>query len=188
MNITRLSRRLAPILLLAALSMPCISSGQQQAPAATAPQPGGETLLKPADLTGKMPAEVFFRGRSATVQMRNSGGVRYADGMLTLAAMVDTSGYSSGVQQKYQAYLLTEVALVIEGHGIPPGAYGVGFVEGNRFLVMDIGAHDLFSATSVKDAALRRPMPMQVLAAPEAHQYRLYAGRSYVTFTRARHD
>ena len=60
-----------------------------------------------------MPAQVFFRGQSATVQMRNSGGIRYADGMFTIMALVDTSGYSSGIQQKYQAYLITEVPLQV---------------------------------------------------------------------------
>jgi hypothetical protein len=29
---------------------------------------------------------------------------------------------------------------------------------------------------------------MQLLAAPEAHAYRLYAGRAYVTFMRAAHE
>jgi hypothetical protein len=187
MNIIRFSHRFAPILLLAALALPPICA-QQQPATANAEQPSTETLLKPPDLTGKMPAEVFFRGQSATVQMRNSGGVHYPDGMLTLAALVDTSGYSTGIQQKYQAYLLTEVTLVIDGHRLPPGAYGVGFVAGDRFVVMDIAAHDLFSAQSVKDDALRRPMPMQLLAAPEAHAYRLYAGRAYITFVRAAHE
>ncbi len=185
MNIFRSAYSFAPVLLFAVLAAPPISTAQQPPAASNAQQSLAETVLKPADLAGKMPSDVFFRGQSATVQMRNSGGVRYTDGMLTLAGLVDTSGYSSGIQQKYQAYLLTEVTLIIGGHRLAPGAYGVGFVAGDRFLVMDIGAHDLFSATSVKDDSLRRPMPMQVLAAPDAHQYRLYAGRMYTTFTRA---
>ncbi|MGI8772635.1 MAG: hypothetical protein ACR2JE_14515 [Acidobacteriaceae bacterium] len=186
MNFIRSSHCFGPMLLLAALTLPPISAAQQQP--ATTQQASTETILKPADLTGKMPAEVFFRGQSATVQLRNSGGVRYTDGMLTLVGLVDTSGYSSGIQQKYQAYLLTEVTLIMDGHRLPPGAYGVGFVAGDRFVVMDIGEHDLFSAKSIRDDTLHRPTPMQVLAAPEAHQYRLYAGRAYTTFMRAAHE
>ena len=91
-----------------------------------------------------MPATVFFRGQAANVQARNSGGVKLPDGMFVLCALVDTSGYSSAVQQKYQAYFITEVTLDIQGQTLKPGAYGVGFTEGNRFTVMDLGAHDVF--------------------------------------------
>ena len=85
---------------------PCIA---QQEGSASTTKPA--SVLKPADTSNLMPAQVFFRGQSATVQMRNSGGVRYADGMFTLMALVDTSGYSSGIQQRYQAYLITEAPL-----------------------------------------------------------------------------
>jgi hypothetical protein len=172
------------MVVLLALALPATPAAPQSM-GATTQQATAETVLKHADMSGKMPADVFFRGQSATVQMRNSGGVSYADGMLTVVALVDTSGYSSGIQQKYQAYLLTEVPLTIDQHRLAPGAYGVGFVANNGFVVMDIGAHDLFQAKSMKDEALHRAMPLQVLAAPEAHQYRLYSGRTYVTFMRA---
>jgi hypothetical protein len=54
---------------------------------------------------------VNFRGQVGTAQMRNAGGVRYTDGFLVLAALVDTSGYGSGIKEKYQAYLITDVAI-----------------------------------------------------------------------------
>jgi hypothetical protein len=132
-----------------------------------------------------MPATVFFRGQVASVQARNSGGVRLADGMLVLFALVDTSGYSTAVQQKYQSYFITEVPLDINGQTLKPGAYGVGFVEGNKFLVMDIGAHDLFTTRSIHDTELKRPMPLQVLADSAPNRYRLYINRNYVVFAPA---
>ena len=140
-------------------------------------------ILKPADMANLMPATVFFRGQVATVQARNSGGVKLADGMLVLCALVDTSGYSTAVQQKYQAYFITEVALNINGQTLKPGAYGVGFVEGNKFLVMDLGAHDLFTTAGVHDAELKRPTPLQVLADTNPNRYRLYINRNYVVFS-----
>jgi hypothetical protein len=143
------------------------------------------SILKAPDMANLMPATVFFRGQSATVQARNSGGVKLADGMLVLCALVDTSGYSTAVQQKYQAYFITEVALNINGQMLKPGAYGVGFVEGNKFLVMDLGAHDLFMAGGVRDTDLKRPTPLQVLADTEPNRYRLYINRNYVVFSPA---
>jgi hypothetical protein len=186
MNKVEATRRLALAGILAisaGLPVPCLA---QQAGSATTTQPAG--VLKAADMASLMPAQVFFRGQSATVQMRNSGGVRYADGMLTLMALVDTSGYSSGIQQRYQAYLITEVPLQLgdgaETHKLAPGAYGVGFIQNDRFIVMDLGAHELLNIGSHHDADLHRPMPLQVLDTPAAGTYRFYEGRSFVTLRR----
>jgi hypothetical protein len=150
--------------------------------AAADPSPG---ILKAPDMANLMPATVFFRGQVASVQARNSGGVKLADGMLVLSALVDTSGYSTAVQQKYQAYFITEVALDINGQTLKAGAYGVGFIEGNKFLVMDLGAHDLFATAGVHDAELKRPTPLQVLADTGPNRYRLYINRNYVVFSAA---
>jgi hypothetical protein len=133
-----------------------------------------------------LPATVFFRGQSAPIQARNSGGVQFTKDALLLVALVDTAGYSSSVQEKYQAYLITEASIDIEGHQLQPGAYGCGFVAGNTFVVMDIGGHDLFSVRSAKDSTLHRPTPLQVLPAPDGSGYRLYVGRDYVDFAQAR--
>jgi len=142
-----------------------------------------DTILNATEAAKVLPGAVFFRGQSASVQGRNSGGVKFADGMYVLAALVDTSGYSSSVQQRYQAYFITEVPIEINGHPLPPGAYGVGFLGGN-FGVMDIGAHDLFSVAATRDAELKRPTPLQVIVDGTAGKYRLYEGREYVVISR----
>ena len=142
----------------------------------------GPTVLNAAEATKLLPSSVFFRGQSATTQLRNSGGVKFSDGMFVLAALVDTSGYSSDVQQKYQAYFITEVPIKIEGHDLPAGSYGVGFIADNKFDVLDVGAHDLFTVTSHADADLKRPMPLKVTA--DSSSFRLYEGRNYVAFSR----
>ncbi len=145
----------------------------------------GASILNAVDAAKAIPATVFFRGQVASVQARNSGGVKLADGMLVLCALVDTSGYSTAVQQKYQAYFITEVALDINGQTLKPGAYGVGFIEGSKFIVMDVGAHELFTANGNRDAALKRPTPLQVLADNTPGHYRLYINRNYVAFAPA---
>jgi hypothetical protein len=145
-------------------------------------QAGGDTVLSAAEATKVLPAAVFFRGQSATTQLRNSGGVKFADGFFVLSTLVDTSGYSSDVQEKYQAYFITEVPIKIEGHSLPAGIYGVGFVANDKFVVLDVGAHDLFTVSSHTDAELKRPMPLKVTAAQNG--FRLLEGRRYVTFAR----
>jgi hypothetical protein len=145
----------------------------------------GASVLNAADAAKAIPATVFFRGQVASVQARNSGGVKLPDGMLVLCALVDTSGYSTAVQQKYQAYFITEVPLAINGQTLKPGAYGVGFIEGTKFIVMDLGAHDLFTTAGNHDSALKRPTPLQILADTTPSQYRLYINRNYVVFAPA---
>lgn len=151
------------------------------------PQATSETVLKAADVGPKLfPDKVFFGGQVATVQLRNAGGIHFGDGAYTLAALVDSSGYSTELRQKYQGYLLSQVALEIQGHTLPAGAYGFGFMNGGKFLVMDVGAHALFQGNSSSDAEMKRPVPLQVAAASTAGTYRLYVGRDFVEFRRAR--
>ena len=141
-----------------------------------------DAVLPAAEAAKVLPASGFFRGQSATTQLRNSGGVKFADGMFVLSVLVDTSGYSSDVQSKYQAYFITEVPIKIEGHDLPAGIYGVGFIADNQFIVLDVGAHDLFTVRSKTDADLKRPVPLKVAAGTDG--FRLYEGRRYVTFAR----
>jgi hypothetical protein len=149
------------------------------------PAEGKEVVLKAADITNKIfPERVFFRGQTAPAQMRNTGGVHFADDFYVMAGLVDNSGYSTGIREKYQAYLLNEETLEIAGQTLKPGAYGVGFVEGGKFVVMDLAANDLLRVGSQRDSEIKRPVPLQVLAGAVTGSYRLYVGRDYVEFHR----
>ncbi len=130
------------------------------------PAAGKEVVLKASDISPKIFPE--------------------RDDLYVLAGLVDSSGYSTGLKEKYQAYLLNEVTLEIAGQTLKPGAYGFGFLSGGKFVVMDLGANDVLQATSQHDAEMKRPVPLQVLASATSGSYRLYAGRDYVEFRRAR--
>ena len=171
----------SPVLLLA-IALQHLETTQAGNP----PAGGKETVLKAADITAKLfPERVFFRGQSAPVQFRNTGGVRFADNFYVLAGMVDNSGYSTSIREKYQAYLLNEVTLEIGGATLKPGAYGFGFLGDGKFVAMDIGANDVLNGSSQRDAELKRPVPLQVVASSTAGTYRMYAGRDYFEFQRA---
>ncbi len=135
-------------------------------------------VLTNADLKAVVPATYFYRGQSASVQLRNSAGVRTKDQKYVLAGMVDTSGYASDIAQKYQGFLITEVKLKIEGSELPPGEYGFGFT-GDKLIVTDVGANDVLSVSSKMDDNLKRPVPLKVVE--DGGAYRLYAGKKYVT-------
>jgi hypothetical protein len=144
---------------------------------------GGDTVLKPAECQKLLPAAVYYKAQSAPTQLRNSSGVKFADGYYLLSTLVDTSGYSSDVAAKYQAYFITEVPIKIGGQSLPAGIYGVGFIPGDKFVVTDVGAHDVLSVGSATDEGLKRPLPLQIMADP-AGGFRLYVGRKYVSIVR----
>ncbi len=180
--------RMYRLLLLALLLIVPITLQIPMALAQTTPAPAANStdiLLHPADLDALIPPSVFFQGQTATVQKRNSGGVHFAGGPFMFAVKVDTGGYSSSIQERYQTYFITEVPLDIDGHKLPPGAYGVGFIGDNKFLVMDLGGHEIFTANSQRDDAMTRPTPLQVQADSANHGYRLYSGRTFVVFSRS---
>lgn len=146
---------------------------------------GQDTILKSADITPKLfPEHVFFRGQVAPAQLRNTGGVHFADDLYALAGLVDSSGYSTAIKEKYQAYLLSEVTLEISGQTLKPGAYGFGFV-GGKFILMDLAATNLIEAAGQHDAEMKRPVPLQVVSSSTAGTYRLYVGRDFIEFRRA---
>jgi hypothetical protein len=144
---------------------------------------GGDTILKPADTQKLLPAAVYYKAQSAPTQLRNSGGVKFSDGYYVLATLVDTSGYSSDVASKYQAYFIAEVPIKIVGQTLPAGIYGVGFITGDKFVVTDVGAHDVFTVSSSADPEIKRPVPLQVTTDPGGG-FRLYEGRKFVQFSR----
>jgi hypothetical protein len=143
----------------------------------------GPTILHAADAGKILPNSVYFDGQSASTQLRNSAGVRFADGKLVLAVLVDSSGYSGDVHQKYQGYFIAEVPLSIGDHRLPAGAYGMGVVSG-QLVVMDIGAHDLFESSAPRDPAMVHPVPLQIMAGTASGTYRLCIGRNCVEFRR----
>jgi hypothetical protein len=177
------SRAILAIALTLAAAAPTSCPAQAAPVAESANAPG--VLTRP-ELEQLIPPSVYFQGQSATVQVRNSGGVRFPGGAIAFAVKVDTGGYSTSVQERYQDYLITETALQL-GEGaaaktLVPGAYGIGFLAGG-LVVMDLGGHTLFTVPAPADAELRRPSPLQVLA--HGAGFRLYSGRSYVAFAAA---
>lgn len=143
----------------------------------------GTTVLSRNEAPTVLPGTVFFRGKIASIQPRNSAGLRTRTGKLVLAVLVDTSGYSSSIQELYQAYLLTEVPLNVDGHRLPPGSYGFGFVEPNHMVAMDIGGNEVLRATTQRDEQLARPTPLQIVQ--KGNGVRLYLGRKFVVLSPA---
>jgi hypothetical protein len=161
--------KLFRVILLAGLATFSLSSAAQQA---------SKHVLSADELKKAVPEEYFFRGQKAPVQLRNAVGFQLADGKMMLAALVDASGYSTAIQQKYQGMLISEVKLNVGGSDLAPGQYGFGFAADGKFVVMDVANNDVLSAPWQNDPNLKRPVPLKLVE--DGDGYKLYAGRKWV--------
>jgi hypothetical protein len=141
-------------------------------------QTASKHVLSADEVKKAVPTEYFYRGQKAPVQLRNAVGFQLADGKMVLAALVDASGYSTAIQQKYQGLLITEIKLTIGGATLPPGQYGFGFTANGKFMVMDVANNDVLEAAAETDQELKRPVPLKLVEDNGA--YKLYAGRRWV--------
>src|ERR1035441_1474210 len=135
-------------------------------------------VLSSDEVKKAVPTEYFFRGQKAPVQVRNAVGFQLADGKMMLAALVDASGYSTAIQQKYQGMLITETKLNIGGSELNPGEYGFGFSADGKFVVMDVANNDVLSASSQTEQALQHAVPLKLVE--DGAAYKLYAGKKWV--------
>jgi hypothetical protein len=154
--------------ILGALALTALASAQQ----------ASKHILSSDELKKATPTEYFFRGQKAPVQLRNAVGFQLANGKMILAALVDASGYSTAIQQKYQGMLITETKLNIGGSDLPPGQYGFGFTADGKFVVMDVANNDALSAPSQTDAALQHAVPLKLVE--DGGSYKLCAGKKWV--------
>ena len=181
MKLDPLLRRAAVVALLAAaipLFITPPAAAAQAAPSASTPaKPTG--LLSQDELEKLLPPSVFFKGQSAPLQLRNAAAIRYPGGAILFASLVDNSGYSTGVRERYQFYLVTETPITIADKQLAPGAYGAGFLDDGSFLIMDIGGHDVMSTATTADDTMHRPRPLQIIVGSTPTDFRLYLGRRY---------
>jgi hypothetical protein len=135
-------------------------------------------VLSSDEVKKAVPTEFFYRGQKAPVQVRNAVGFQLADSKMMLAALVDASGYSTAIQQKYQGLLITETKLNIGGSTLGPGEYGFGFSADGKFVVMDVANNDVLSTAYQTDQALQHAVPLKLVE--DGDGYNLYAGKKWI--------
>ncbi len=134
-------------------------------------------VLAGADLTRVVPPGFYFQGLTAPTQMRNSAAARFGANRFVIAGLVDTSGYSADVREKYQGFLITDSPITINGSDLGTGAYGFGFTKDGKLNVLDLAGNEILSVSTTKDTGMRRPRPLMM--ATSGIGVRLYSGRDY---------
>ena len=136
-----------------------------------------------ANLKKVLPDTYFFRGLSATTQLRNAGAVHYPDDFYVIAGLVDTSGYSSDIKAKYIGLFITEKKLQFGTSTLIPGEYGMGYTADNKFHIMNVAGDEVLVADLPTDDNVKRPQPLKMTV--DGANVKLYLGKKYVSFTAA---
>jgi len=136
------------------------------------------TVLAGQELTRVVPPGFYFQGLSAPTQIRNAAAARFGSNRYVVSGLVDTSGYSSDVREKYQGFFITDSPISVGGSAVEVGAYGFGFTNDGKFNLLDLSGKELMSVSATKDSALRRPRPLMMTKVGD--RLRFYTGRDYV--------
>ena len=70
--------------------------------------------------------DFYLEGNAIPTQKRNTVVLKGTDGKRVVASLLDTSGYSNEIQQKYAGMLILEKAVSVGGAKVAVGAYGFG--------------------------------------------------------------
>jgi hypothetical protein len=139
------------------------------------------TVLTGAELNRVVPPGFYFQGLNAPTQMRNAAAARFGDKRYVVAGLVDTTGYAADVRAKYEGFFITDSPIRINGNDLAVGAYGFGFSDDGKMQILDLAGNAVLSASTTKDAELKRPRPLMMIASGEG--LRFYSGKDYVTVT-----
>jgi hypothetical protein len=124
--------------------------------------------------------EFYLEGNAIPTQKRNTVVLKGADGKRMVFGLLDTTGYSTEIQQKYAGMLIVERKVTLGGTAVGAGAYGFGLQkptppEGpGKLFVYDVSGARIGEAAAQYDAALAQPVPLQFVSG------RLYVGRHWV--------
>jgi len=116
-----------------------------------------------------MPGDFYLEGNHIPVDKRNASIIKNAAGKRVLLAIIDTTGYSSQIKQKYIGMLITETKLSVCGNALGVGSYGFGLDRpaptsnaDATFRVYDQAGDKVGECAAKKDDSVKQPRPLVV--------------------------
>jgi hypothetical protein len=124
--------------------------------------------------------DFYLEGNAIPTQKRNTVVLKGTDGKRMVFGLLDTTGYSSEIQQKYAGMMILERKTMVGDAAVGTGAYGFGLQKGTpaegagKLVVYDVSGAKVGEVVAQWDNALAQPVPLQVVNG------RLYVGRHWV--------
>lgn len=134
-----------------------------------------------------IPRDFVLEENSIPVEKRNSALVITPSGARLIAGLLDTSGYSSQVQEKYLGMMIVEGSVEMCGHQIGIGSYGFGLAKAqggaggrpSKFFLYNQAGKRVAECAAKWDEKLKSPRPLQVVATG-GRTARLNLGRTWI--------
>ena len=153
---------------------------------AAAQTPGQWTQITGKELTGAIVPNFYLEGNAIPVEKRNAVMLKNPAGKRMIFGLLDTSGYSTDVQQKYHGFATVEHKVSLGTAEVPVGAFGLGLAKPAapseapaKLFVYDVAGQKVSEGLAQYDAKLAQPVPLQVLI-QKGQAPRLYLGRYFV--------
>ena len=135
------------------------------------------------DFDSAVPRDFYLEGNAIPTEKRNAVLLKSPAGARLLFALIDTTGYSSQIREKYIGMMIAEGAVSVCGVHLGVGSYGFGLdapapgrSEGARFLLYNQAGEKVGDCSAEKDARIKQPRPLQVVPG-KGEPARLYLGR-----------
>jgi len=138
----------------------------------------GFEVVKGKAFKDAIPRDFYLEGNRIPTQDRNSVLVTTPAGARVVFGLLDTSGYSSHIQQKYTGMIISEGTFTVCGVKVGVGSFGFGntmpmgdSAEDMKLTIYDQAGTKLAECSGKKDSSLEKPSPLQVMNG------KLYLGR-----------
>jgi methionine-rich copper-binding protein CopC len=119
-----------------------------------------------------VPADFYLEANRIPVEKRNAAVLSNAAGKQVIVGLLDTTGYSSQIKEKYQGMLITETKFTVCGSALGVGSYGFGLERpaatsnaDATFRVYDQAGEKLAECSAKKDDSIKQPRPLAVATA-----------------------
>jgi hypothetical protein len=142
-------------------------------------------------VTGKafdaaIPNDFYLEGNRIPTEKRDAVLLKTPAGARAVIGRINTAGYSSRIQQKYEGMLITEGSLSVGGHKLGVGSYGFGYTkppatsnEDAKLFIYNQAGEKVAECAAKKDAEIKQPNPLQVVVGKDKTA-KLYFGRYWV--------
>ncbi len=132
------------------------------------------------DFESAIPNDFYLEGNRIPVERRNAALLKTPAGARLVLALIDTTGYSSQVQQKYMGMLITEGKVSVCDVPLSVGSYGFGLEKpAGKFLLYNQAGEKVGDCVAKRDSAVKQPKPLNIVISKGAGA-RLYLNRYFV--------
>lgn len=142
---------------------------------------GSFQVVKGKAFEDAIPNDFYLEGNRIPTQKRNSVLVKTPAGARVVFGLIDTTGYSSQIQQKYEGMIISESNFTLCGQKIGIGSFGFGHTkplatssEDMKLMIYDQAGNKIAECAGKKDAALAQASPLQMVS---GNPSKLYLGR-----------